>query len=175
MVTNAHVVAGDSEPTVSDARGSHRATPILFDPRLDVAVLEVPGFSERVLPVDTAEAPGGATVTVLGYPGGGGLTAQPAGADGNFSAVGFDIYNTNIVTRDVYQLNADIQPGNSGGPVVEMADTAGNGTAKAVGLVFARSLTNPGIAYALTMAAVEADVRAAESSRSPVSTGGCVN
>src|SRR5205807_5087613 len=39
VVTNAHVVAGIHSPEVVDRKGPHAATPILFDPALDVALL----------------------------------------------------------------------------------------------------------------------------------------
>lgn len=175
VVTNAHVVAGDQHPTVVDARGSHAAVVVLFDPELDVAVLDVPGLSDPVLPVDTADARRGTTGAVLGYPEGGGLTGVPAAVDGTFSAVGLDIYGNAVVTRQVYQLHTSVLPGNSGGPLVELSTSPGTSgkQPRVAGLVFGRSTSRADVGYALTMRAVEAEVHKAEAARLPVSAGAC--
>jgi S1-C subfamily serine protease len=70
----------------------------------------------------------------------------------------------------VYQLSALVQPGNSGGPLVEP-----NGVV--VGVVFARSTTDANVGYALAMPRVEQDIKAGESASTSkaASTGGCVN
>lgn len=174
VVTNAHVVAGDQSPRVIDASGSHAATAILFDPHLDVAVLEVPTLSDPALKVDTAAVPRGTGAAVLGYPEGGGLKAVAASVNATFDATGLDIYGNTLVTREVHELHATILPGNSGGPLVSLGTSTGSpprGTV--IGLVFARSTTSSEIGYALAMGAVEADVHQAEQTRTPVSTGAC--
>lgn len=176
VVTNAHVVAGDTRPEVIDASGRHIATAMWFDPGLDVAVLKVPDLTDRPLSVHEAVVARGATGATLGYPGGGAFSFSPAAVDATFQAVGLDIYGTAIVTREVYELNAVVLPGDSGGPLVASGLDQGpspipNGTV--IGLVFARSSTNTHIGYALTMGAVQADVARAQASGVPVSTGGC--
>ncbi len=169
VVTNAHVVGGDPSPRVVDASGSYAATPILFDPKLDVAVLRVPGLPDRALAVDTATAARGVKSVALGYPEGGALTAVPASVDGVFAATGLDIYGNTLVTRSVYQLHAVVRPGNSGGPLVA-SEPAGP---RVIGLVFARSSTDSSVGYALAMGPVAHDIRAAEASDTRVATGGC--
>src|SRR5207248_11126029 len=66
------------------------------------------------------------------YPGGGPFHVSPAVITREENAVGRDIYGTGLTTREIYEMNADIRPGNSGGPLV---DTRG----VVVGVVFARS------------------------------------
>lgn len=172
VVTNAHVVAGDRSPEVIDANGAQLATPVLFDPRLDIAVLEVRGLAGPALSIDPSTAPRGATAVALGYPEGGGLTATPAAVNGSFPATGLDIYGTAVVTRSVYELNAAVLPGNSGGPLVSTG-SAGVAPGTVIGVIFARSTTNTHLGYALSMDPVERDIARAESSLQPVSTGAC--
>jgi S1-C subfamily serine protease len=162
-------VGGDSSPRVVDAGGTYAATPILFDPKLDVAVLRVRGLPGPSLAIDTATAPRGVRSVALGYPGGGPLTAVPASVDGVFVATGLDIYGNSLVTRSVYQLHAVVRPGNSGGPLVAR-EGAG---LRVIGLVFARSSTDASVGYALAMGPVAHDIRAAEAAGSAVATGGC--
>jgi S1-C subfamily serine protease len=165
VVTNAHVVAGISSPTVIDQAGAHRAMVVVFDPNLDIAVLRATGLAGKPLPIAAPLQPRGTTAVALGYPGGGGLTASPAAILGDINAVGRNIYNEGVTRRNVYQLNADIEPGNSGGPLV-----LPNGTV--VGVVFAKSVTDANLGYALTTPKVLSDISQARGAGA-VSTGTC--
>jgi S1-C subfamily serine protease len=55
--------------------------------------------------------------------------------------VGHDIYGGGEVTRRLYELQADVNPGNSGGPFV-----LANG--RVAGLVFANSVVEDQVGYA---------------------------
>lgn len=165
VATNAHVVAGISNPVVFDGAGPHPATTVWFDPDLDFAVLRVGGLSATPLPLLPGDVPRGTPGAVLGYPGGGPLTVSPAAVLGERVAVGRDIYDQGLVRRTIYELQADVRPGNSGGPVV-----ASQGAV--LGVVFAASQVQGGIGYALTSReAAPGLARAA--TNGAVSTGTC--
>ncbi len=174
VVTNAHVVAGIAAPDVIDSTGRHATSVALFDPRLDIAVLRVRGLSDPVLPVDSTVVARGTTGVVLGYPGGGPLTPRKAGVAAAFDAVGLDIYGSSQTTREIYQLDAVVEPGNSGGPLVASGDP-GVADGTVIGVVFARSTANANVGYALAMPAVSADVARAQAKKQTVGTGGCVS
>jgi S1-C subfamily serine protease len=167
VATNAHVVAGIDSPMVEDSAGRHPAAVVVFDPGLDFAVLRVRGLAAAPLPVATGLSPRGTVGAVLGYPGGGGFTASSAAILGEQAALGRDIYDSGLSRRDIYQLQAVVRPGNSGGPLVTP-----NGTV--IGVVFAMSTSNPDVGYALTSAEIQPDLRAAANS-GPTSTGACVS
>jgi S1-C subfamily serine protease len=176
VVTNAHVVAGVAHPVVIDGVGHHATTVVLFDPRLDLAVLRVPGLNDPPLAVDAATVGRGTSGVVLGYPEGGPFDYRPAAVAASFMATGLDIYGRTQTLRQVYQIDAVVQPGNSGGPLVASGDGARHipdGTV--IGVVFARSTINPDVGYALAMAAVKADVGHVGPSSKPVGTGGCIS
>lgn len=174
VVTNAHVVAGIPSPDVIDATGRHATSVALFDPRLDLAVLRVRGLADPVLPVDSNVVGRGTTGVVMGYPGGGPLTARKAGVAAAFEADGLDIYGSSSTTREIYELDAVVQPGNSGGPLVASGDPGvANGTV--IGVVFARSTSNTDVGYALAMHAVSADIALALAKPQTVGTGGCIS
>jgi S1-C subfamily serine protease len=167
VVTNAHVVAGiEGNLQVQDARGDHSATPVLFDPALDIAVLRTSGLAGAPLPLADAEAPRGQGGAVLGYPGGGNFTAGPAAVLRKFAAIGRDIYGRALTRRDVYQLQAQIRQGNSGGPFVRQDGSV-------LGVVFAASTTEASVGYALTSTEVLPKVRQARGVTGSVSTGPC--
>jgi len=169
VVTNAHVVAGIRHPVVEALDGGPYATDIvLYDPRLDLAVMRVPGLREPSLTLDGSLVTRGTTGAALGYPGGGPFTAQPAGVADAFEATGLDIYGRVQITREVYEIDSIIRPGNSGGPLVEPDGLV-------VGVVFARSTTNGDIGYALASPAVLAKVDQAARDTAAVSTEGCIN
>lgn len=166
VVTNAHVIAGIRAPMVIDDNGRHAATPIVFDPDVDLAVLRVPDLAHAPLALAEADAQRGAVGAVLGYPGGGDFTEVPAAVAATYPAVGRDIYGSGLVTRNVYELQADVRPGNSGGPLV-----APDG--RVLGVVFARSISAAGVGYALTASEVRPRLAAAAARPGGVDTGSC--
>jgi S1-C subfamily serine protease len=168
VVTNAHVVAGVRSPQVQSQNGaSSPATVVLFDPKLDVAVLRVGGGTPPALPVENVEVARDARGAVVGYPGGGDLAGVKAANRRVLHAVGRDIYGNGTVLRDIYELQADVRPGNSGGPFI-----LSNG--RVAGLVFAASTTDPDVGYAITSTEIAPDVRRGVGGTARVSTGGCV-
>lgn len=166
VATNAHVVAGISHPFIITGNGELRTSVIWFDPNLDFAVLRVPGLSGRTLSISDQISANGVDGAVLGYPGGGGFSAQPAAVMDEFTATGRNIYGQGIVSRDIYELKATVIPGNSGGPLINT-----NGTV--IGVVFAQSTTYNQVGYALTTPQVVSELHQAESRNQTVSTGQC--
>lgn len=59
LVTNAHLVAGVGELTVTDSAGRHTATTVLFDPDEDLAVLTAPTLQAAALATDPTDLPQG--------------------------------------------------------------------------------------------------------------------
>jgi S1-C subfamily serine protease len=176
VVTNAHVVAGVAHPVVLDATGRHPATAVLFDPRLDLSVLRVPGLNDPALPIDPTTVGRGTSGVVLGYPEGGPFDYRPAAVAASFMATGLDIYGKTQTLRQVYQIDAVVQPGNSGGPLISSGDGAkGIPDGTVLGVVFARSTVNTDVGYALAMAAVKADIDRVTASSPPRSTEGCIS
>jgi S1-C subfamily serine protease len=169
VVTNAHVVAGVRDPKVQQQNGTSSldAITVLFDPDLDVAVLRVEGDPGPPLRLKPTEEDRGDPGAVLGYPGGGDLTVGKAAVRQELHAIGRDIYGQSTVERNVYELQAEVRPGNSGGPFVDL-----NGNV--AGVVFAASTTDPNIGYALTSTEVIPDVDRAEGRTAPTSTGDCI-
>ncbi len=168
VVTNAHVVAGIRAPEVSnsDGLGGHAIT-IFFDPELDLAVLLVDARLGPVLPLATGDVARGAVGAVLGYPGGGPLDGSGAAVREPIAALGHDIYGSTDVERDVYELQAKVRPGNSGGPFVLPDGTV-------AGVVFAASSVDPDIGYAIRTSEILDDLHVATSSTTSVGTGPCI-
>ncbi len=167
VMTNAHVVAGVPHPEVL-VRGTgevFEASVVYLDPRLDVAVLAVPGLGAPILAF-AGPARSGDPAVVAGFPGGGRLTASPARIRGLITARGSDIYGHGSVTREVYSVRGTIRPGNSGGPLL-----APDGTVD--GVVFATALDDPDTGYALTARAVAGAAKAGAAATEPVDTGSC--
>ena len=165
VVTNAHVIAGADnttiEPNGSDSRLD--ATAIAFDPRNDVAVLRVPAldrpalrFSREVKPTE----PG----AVLGFPLNGPFKIIPARIARTASVLANDAYGRRRVRRTVTGFRADVQPGNSGGPIVDVAG-------RVSGTVFSKVVLGPEGGYAVPNAIVRDRLRGADG---PVDTGPCV-
>jgi len=166
VATNAHVIAGVKNPKVYDANGTHDATVVMFDAMNDVAVLAVKGISTTPLTLDTKQLENGEPSLVVGYPGGGSQKAQVVGVLDTVIALGRDIYGRAKTERHVYVLQAQLIPGNSGGPVV---DEKGN----VRGIVFATSTTYNNIGYALTLSQVGIELGSAIQASNAVGSGTC--
>jgi len=168
LVTNAHVVAGEHDTTVTVGGATYPVTPVLFDPSLDVAVLRTAAPLGPALQLATATVGRGTSGAVVGYPEDGAETVTPAAVAAELTAVGRDIYGSGLVTRQVYQLDARILPGNSGSPLM-------GADGLVLGVAFSRSTTDSGVGYALTAPEVLSEVRQARARTAAVSTGACVS
>jgi S1-C subfamily serine protease len=167
IVTNAHVVAGVASPYIDDQNGKHLATTIFFDPNLDLAVLRSVGVTDAPLKINTLTQINGITGIVMGYPGGGNLTVSTAAVLDSFIATGRNIYNQGSTDRGVYELQTDVQPGNSGGPFITR-------DGQVSGIVFAQSTVYNHVGYALTMQQVQQELHQAEANpQQTADTGAC--
>lgn len=166
VVTNAHVVAGVTQPLVrvraSDP--SLPATVTYFDPQVDIAVLRVAGLQARPLPLVDRVADIGADAVIAGFPGGGPFVATAARVRAEMAAIGDDIYGNAGVERQVYVLRTDVLPGNSGGPLIDP-------DGRVLGMVFGSADSEKETGYALASREVATALSAAGTSR--VDTGSC--
>ncbi|MGA2835763.1 MAG: MarP family serine protease [Acidimicrobiales bacterium] len=168
VVTNAHVVAGIAQPLVKVGNSIKTTQVVLFDPTFDLAVLRVSGLTAPALTLDPGTVGRGAQAAVLGYPEGGPFTVDPAGVMALFEAQGRDIYGQGLNLRNIYEIDALVRPGNSGGPLV-LPD------GQVVGVVFSRSTTDQDIGYALASPAVLTRVEEAVTATHTVGTGPCTS
>ena len=168
LLTNAHVVAGEAATTVEVRGQQYPATVVYFNPTYDLAVLRTAAPLAAPLTFDAATVPSGTRAAVVGYPENGPLTVDPAAVADELTAQGRNIYNVGTVTRRVYQIDANVEPGNSGGPLV---DSAG----QVVGVVFSRSTAYAHVGYALASPGVRARIVQATRRTASVSTGACTS
>ena len=167
VLTNAHVVAGVTQgPTVTTVDGvTYKAKVVLYDPQVDVAVLYVPGLNATPLQFsDQAES--GSDAVVAGYPLDHAFTAVPARIGGTQNAVGPDIYQTGTVDRQIYEIRAVVEPGNSGGPLLSPSGTV-------YGVVFAAAVDTADTGFALTAQEVAGDANAGANQTVATPTQGC--
>jgi S1-C subfamily serine protease len=165
VMTNAHVVAGVSQPDVVVNGQRMRAEVVLFDPELDVAVLAVDGLGLPALDFDrTGE--GGDPAAILGYPENGPFDARAARIRSEMRLRSPDIYDKGQVERQTFSVRGLVRSGNSGGPLVSEKG-------EVLGVIFAASITDKSTGYALTSAQVADDARDGLTAASPVSTGSC--
>ncbi len=170
VVTNAHVVAGARDGSVRVTSGGGDlvdARVVLFDSSLDVALLYARDLRAAPLRFTGADPDRGTVGAALGYPGGGPLTIVPAAVTGAYVAVGRDIYGDAQVEREILELRAQIDRGDSGGPFVLRDGTIG-------GLVFAEARTDPDVGYALSPTSVAVRIRPAVGRTAAVATGNCL-
>jgi S1-C subfamily serine protease len=167
IMTNAHVVAGVTQhQTVTAGDRTLDATVVFYDPQVDVAVLYVPGLDLSPLRF-AGQANPGENAVVAGYPlDATRLHAAPARIGGIQNAQGPNIYQTSTVTRQIYEIRAVVESGNSGGPLLSSDGTV-------YGVVFAAAVGVNDTGFALTAAQVQADAQAGEHSTAAVSTMGC--
>ena len=122
VVTNAHVVAGESDTTVQLGGNPPNlpAHALDFDPHDDIAILRVPGLNARPLTL-ASDPKSGESAAILGYPLDGPFDAEP-GRIGPTQVVSTeDAYGKGPCPRSIASLRGLVRPGNSGGPLVDAA------------------------------------------------------
>ena len=165
VMTNAHVVAGVTDPFIVAGQRRIHAEVVLFDPQLDIAVLAADGLGLPALDFDQ-NGKAGDKAAVLGYPENGPFDARAARIRMAQSLRSPNIYDKGQVVRKTYSIRSLVRSGNSGGPLV-----SANG--QVLGVIFAASITDRSTGYALTAAQVAADAKRGKNANSPVSTGAC--
>jgi S1-C subfamily serine protease len=164
VVTNAHVVAGEDDTTVTPPEGGELgAEAVHYDPENDLAVLQVDGLGAPGLPLAPSPARG-TEAAVLGYPENGPLTATPARLGRTAEVISEDSYGRGPVRRTMTSFRGSVRHGNSGGPAV---DAAG----RVLTTVFAASVGGGpagglGVPNAVVADALEGDL-------TPTDTGPC--
>jgi S1-C subfamily serine protease len=167
VVTNAHVVAGVPEPVVEiPDGGAMQGRVVYFDSRHDLAVLAVDGLPSQPLPL-SPNLPAGSPAAFAGYPHGGPFQSKPATVQDIATVLVPDIYGDSPAPANVYRLAGDVQPGNSGGPLLT---TQG----QVAGVIFAKTTSNSALGFAITMDELSPVAAQAPSLSAPVSPGQCV-
>jgi S1-C subfamily serine protease len=166
VMTNAHVLAGVTDPVVLAEGEEYDATPVYVDERTDVAVLAVPGLPQVPLAFTPQPADTGDDALIMGYPGGGPFWVGSARVRDRGEISGPDFRNTQTVVRDVYALFGSVRSGNSGGPLF---DTDG----RVLGVVFASAIDDPNTGYALTAQQVREAADVGSRATAEVTTGAC--
>jgi S1-C subfamily serine protease len=167
VITNAHVVAGVSDPVVELPGAPVREGEVVyFDPVDDLAVIAVPDLGVAPLAV-AGELTAGDAAIVQGYPFGGPFTAVAASIQTVADVPVPDIYGSSEAVRRIYAMAATVQPGNSGGPVL----TPGGAVA---GVVFARADDGSAVGYAMTTAELMPVLAQVPELHAPAATGACV-
>jgi S1-C subfamily serine protease len=172
VVTNAHVVAGESD-TVVQIGGVAPGLPahaVAFDPHDDVAVLRVDGLKLSPLRMAADPRPG-TGAAVLGFPLDGPFDAEPARIGQTQVVNTQDAYGNGPVQRSITSLRGKVRPGNSGGPMVD-------GGGRVVATVFVAITGSPSKergGFAVPNALVRSQLAAARGQTNTVSTRGCTS
>ncbi len=162
VVTNAHVIAGAEDTTVTTQDGVELdATPIYYAPRQDLALLRI-GVALPPLPVSSRRREG-EDAAVLGYPENGPYALEPARIGETRATISEDSYGNGPVERTITALSGAVRSGNSGGPLVD-------GDGRVVGTVFAATTSGPRGGFAIPAEQVRA---ALEHTAESVDTGSC--
>jgi S1-C subfamily serine protease len=150
ILTNAHVVMHASEVLIQLRQGgdTHVAEVKAIAPGIDLAVVELkdPSVLEGIEPVELAEdlPQIKSQVSVYGYPQGG---EDLSVTDGIVSRIEFASYNFGTAGVRV-QVDAALNPGNSGGPAIQ--------DGKIIGLVFSKIQEADNIGYLIPPEEIEA-------------------
>jgi S1-C subfamily serine protease len=171
VVTNAHVVAGETDTAVQvDGNPPGMAAePVVFDPHDDIAVLRVSGLNDPALSL-ASNPRAGTAAGILGYPLDGAFDAEPGRIGQTETVTTEDAYGNGPVQRSITSLRGRVRPGNSGGPMV---DAAG----EVVATVFAAITGASGAAaeggFAVPNALIRTQLGHAVARHAPVGTGQC--
>lgn len=134
VVTNAHVVAGESDTSVQPGGEGpeYEATVVFFDSRNDIAILRVPELQLPALELRDGSG-NGVSAAILGYPLDGPYDVRAARIGTTTTALTDDIYGEGQYSRRIVSFAGNVRQGNSGGPVVD-------GDGRVVATVFAAAV-----------------------------------
>lgn len=162
IVTNAHVVAGEDDTTVTTPGGaSLSATAVHYDPENDLALLQVEADLPALALAPNPES--GTSGAVLGYPENGPFAAAAARLGDTRETISEDSYSRGPIRRSIASLRGSVRSGNSGGPLV---DSRG----RVLGTVFAATTGGIPGGFAVPDQVVE---EALHGALAPVETGPC--
>ncbi|MGH3732866.1 MAG: CvpA family protein [Acidimicrobiales bacterium] len=161
VVTNAHVVAGHLHFTVNGAR----AIVALYDANHDIAILRV-SRSGKPLSLLAQEPSADTRIEVVGFPLDGTRTRARGYVEGELSGQGRNFYNQDLEERTFLDLEVNVNPGNSGSPVLVDGRVAG--------VVESYSLSQRSTAYAIPDDEVQQDLSRA-SATGHASTQSCLS
>jgi S1-C subfamily serine protease len=167
VVTNAHVVAGETDTTVQPGGEGPRydADAIWFDARNDLAILRAPGLPADLpaLPLNVDAKPG-TSAAIMGFPENGPFDVRPARLGQTSEVRTEDAYGRGPVTRRITSLRGLVRSGNSGGPMVD-------GQGRVVTTIFAATTADGGQSGFGVPDSVVRD--GLSKARGPVDTGPC--
>lgn len=147
VVTVAHTLAGADTVVVIDADGTeHAATVTSFDPGADLAALSVPTLDAPPLALGTDRV---GPARALRWRPDSGIELLEVDITRRLAITIEDIYLEREVRRSGMELAAEIEVGDSGGPVI---DDAG----RVVGIVYANSRSRPRVGFATDATEIDA-------------------
>ncbi|WP_432354333.1 trypsin-like peptidase domain-containing protein [Sporosarcina sp. A2] len=116
IVTNAHVVAGYTDVVVRNSDGKDFAGKVIgISDRYDVALIQANAVSQlQPLAMESKETPIGTEVIAIGSPQG----FENSASIGYLTGLNRDM-ELNFVYEKVYQIDAQIDQGSSGGPLLD--------------------------------------------------------
>lgn len=166
VITNAHVVAGVNEPVVEvPGAGARQGRVVQLDTARDIAVIAVEDLPASPL-VLGEELDNGETAAFAGYPAGGPYRIQPASVQSLSPVLVNNIYGSDPQALQVYSLAANVQQGNSGGPLLDLQG-------RVTGVVFAKSTADAPVGYALSLEELRPIAQNAPALQEAVSAGQC--
>ena len=166
VATNAHVIAGEHDTNVVAPNGQSLSAQVYYvDTQNDVALLRVDGLRTAPLAVMGRSSDYPRAVMILGYPRDGALVgvAATAGAPRTVS-IAPNAYGRRVGPRSVVWLRGQVEPGESGGPVVDRDGGV-------VAMVFGGA-KNGGNGFAVPVSVVR---DAMPEATQPVSSGPCID
>ena len=145
IVTNAHVVEGYSTVTVVNNTGQEFVGNVIgISDTVDVALIRVDEITgKQPMEMDLMQSTVGTSVIAIGSPNNQSNTATT----GKVTSTGRD-FDENFIYTDLYEIDAAIAPGSSGGPLIDALSE------KVIGINSIILTDNPAIGYSIPIYSV---------------------